>query len=96
MGSDLLLVWSAYAPSRFLGQIVVTGRNTDLVAFAQEASRRDVARNPNAEQDSLKWAFQVYETLAQQLDLRLAVAWNRCRHFFDNSSKALVAQDDNP
>ncbi|MEM7314189.1 MAG: hypothetical protein AAF497_13660, partial [Planctomycetota bacterium] len=79
MGSELLLLWSACAPSHFLARIIATAANTDLVELAREASRRDMARNPQADKQSMNMAFQVYDTLGEDLENRLAIAWYRCR-----------------
>lgn len=85
MGSELLLVWSAYAPSRRLGQIVATAQNSDLVALAKEASLRSAARNSSVEEEAIKSSFEVYCVLAEQLRQNLAIAWFRCRRFFEHS-----------
>lgn len=78
LGSDLLRVWSALAPTAFMARLIVTARSADLVGEAQRVSSEAVARNPRVA-GSLDAAISVYRRSMADLEVTMAIAWRRYR-----------------
>ncbi|MEZ6085766.1 MAG: hypothetical protein R3E58_17895, partial [Phycisphaerae bacterium] len=78
MGDSYVLAWSRLCPSRFLARVVATGRKTNLIALAEEAAHNSVAINPSAKVN-LSMSLHTYRQLYKDLEVALAIAWNRCR-----------------
>lgn len=79
LGGDLLLVWSLFAPSTFLAQLIATACSTDLVALATIAAERDAEHRPEIK-EALQWTIPAYKSWAEELQPNLAIAWKRCRY----------------
>lgn len=78
MSKEFLLAWSRLAPSPFLAQLVATAFATNLVALAEEASRRSAIGKPDVAA-AIPSSLDIYREWNKELQPAFAIAWRRCR-----------------
>lgn len=78
LASEFLLIWSRLRPSVFLGRLVATARQTNLVAAANAASEESVKAKPQLA-ESVPVSNAIHASWFAQLQVALAIAWTRVR-----------------
>lgn len=80
MAGELLLAWSRLKPTNLLARLILTARDTDIVARAQEAEREAGRRNPKIDARTVALAVDVMQSWWDQAQVPMAIAWTRWRN----------------